>query len=227
MHSDRAGVALWAVPTIARAHAGNDDPNAVHACIGNVSKVARVVGVSGACIAAPPLIAETPAHWAIQGKDGTNGIDGTSVTFVDYFSGSAGGCSNGGARYAAGNPPVIAYVCNGTNGIDEKDGTLTSYNQLAGLPCRTGANADEPFTSSGCSRGPSVQRRFRRTVGSSTWGRPSSTCRQIYSGKRRTTRAVSTTWPTDIRGARQPASTRAWQSGPTSAPPVRPHGSVK
>ena len=117
-----SAVALWAIPAIASAHAGNDDPNVVHACIGNVSRVVRVVGVSGACIAAPSLIAEAPAHWAIKGKDGTNGIDGTSVTFVDYFSGSAGGCSNGGAIYAAGNPPVNTYVCNGINGIDGEDG---------------------------------------------------------------------------------------------------------
>ena len=48
-----------------------------------------------------------------NGTNGTNGIDGTSVTFVDYFSGNQNGCPNGGAVYAAGNPPVSAYVCNG------------------------------------------------------------------------------------------------------------------
>jgi hypothetical protein len=48
------------------------------------------------------------------------------VTFVDYFSGSAGGCSNGGAIYAAGNPPVHTYVCNGTNGIDGEDGAAAT-----------------------------------------------------------------------------------------------------
>ncbi len=112
---------LWAIPTIATAHAGNDDPNAVHACIGNISKVVRIVGVNGTCITAPPLVAESAAHWAIQGPpglngtNGTNGINGTSVTFVASFTGSAGGCSNGGVIYAAGNPPVNAYVCNGTN----------------------------------------------------------------------------------------------------------------
>ena len=119
-------VVLAAIPTIASAHGGNNDPNVVHACIGNVSKVVRIVGVSGSCISSPPLIAETPAHWAIQGPqgapataptaptapgngtngtNGTNGIDGTSVTFVDYFSGNQHGCPNGGAIYAAGNPP--------------------------------------------------------------------------------------------------------------------------
>ena len=138
-------LALTAIPTVASAHGGNSDPNAVHACIGNVSKVARIVGVGGSCIAAPHVLAETSAHWAIQGAqgapgsngtsgvngangtngtngvngtNGTNGIDGTSVTFVDYFSGNEHGCPNGGAIYAAGNPAVNAYVCNGTDGTN-------------------------------------------------------------------------------------------------------------
>jgi hypothetical protein len=142
-----AAVALWAIPTIAKAHGGNNDPNMVHVCIGNVSRVVRSVGVGGACISAPALVAETADHWPKQaipgpkgdkgdqgiqgaqgvqgnpGTNGTNGIDGASVTFGDYFSGNQNGCPNGGAIYAAGNPPVNAYVCNGTNGIDGEDGT--------------------------------------------------------------------------------------------------------
>lgn len=119
------------LPSLAAAHGGNNDPNVVHACIGNVTKIVRIVGVTGSC-----RVPETPAHWDIQGPpgapgtngingtngtngingtNGTNGIDGTSVTFVDYFSGSQGGCTNGGLIYAAGNPPVNAYVCHGTN----------------------------------------------------------------------------------------------------------------
>lgn len=145
-----AAVTLCAIPTIAKAHGGNNDPNMVHVCIGNVSRVVRSVGVGGACISAPALVAETADHWPKQaipgpkgdkgdkgdqgiqgaqgmqgnpGTNGTNGIDGASVTFVDYFSGNQNGCPNGGAIYAAGNPPVNAYVCNGTNGIDGEDGT--------------------------------------------------------------------------------------------------------
>ena len=45
-----AALAFLAIPTIASAHGGNSDPNAVHVCIGNVSKVVRSVGVGGACI---------------------------------------------------------------------------------------------------------------------------------------------------------------------------------
>ena len=57
-----------------------------------------------------------------KGDKGDNGTNGTSVTFVDYFSGSQFGCPNGGAIYAAGNPPVSSYVCHGTNGIDGQNG---------------------------------------------------------------------------------------------------------
>jgi hypothetical protein len=38
---------LLAIPTLARAHAGNDDPNVVHACIANASQAVRIVGVAG------------------------------------------------------------------------------------------------------------------------------------------------------------------------------------
>jgi hypothetical protein len=162
--------ALWAIPTIASAHGGNNDPNVVHACIGNVSKVARIVGVSGSCIPAPHVLAETAAHWAMQGAqgvagsngtngingangtngtngingtngtDGTNGVDGTSVTFVDYFSGNENGCPNGGAIYAAGNPPVNAYICNGTNGINGTNGTNGTGATRPDPPCFDNTN---------------------------------------------------------------------------------------
>ena len=62
--------AILAIPAIVSAHGGNNDPNMVHACLGNVSKVARIVGVNGACIPAPPLLAETAAHWAIRRSAG-------------------------------------------------------------------------------------------------------------------------------------------------------------
>jgi hypothetical protein len=109
---------LVSIPAIASAHGGNNDPNVVHACIGNVSKVVRIVGVSGSCLSSPPLVAETAAHWDMQGPSGINGADGTSVSFVNYFAGSQNGCPNGGAIYAAGNPAVNAYICNGANGAD-------------------------------------------------------------------------------------------------------------
>lgn len=72
-----------------------------------------------------------------QGPAGTNGTNGTSVTFVDYFSGNQSGCPNGGVIYAAGNLAVNAYVCNGTNGIDGKDGTTAAR---ADGPCFDNVN---------------------------------------------------------------------------------------
>ena len=54
---------LLALATAASAHSGNDDPQMVHACIGNITKVVRIVGASGSCISAPPWLAETPVHW--------------------------------------------------------------------------------------------------------------------------------------------------------------------
>jgi len=48
-----AAVALCAIPAIAGAHAGNNDPNVVHACVGNVSKIVRIVGVTSSCLSAP------------------------------------------------------------------------------------------------------------------------------------------------------------------------------
>ena len=102
----------------ALAHGGNNDPNMVHACVGKGSQIARIVGVTGSC-----LPSETPAHWpevagtgpqGPKGDKGDPGVDGTNGT-----NGAPG--TNG---------------TNGTNGAG-----LTSYEQLAGLPCTTAANA--------------------------------------------------------------------------------------
>ena len=111
-----------AIHTIVSAHAGNSDPSVIHACVGNYSKIVRIVGTGGSCVTAPASLAETPVHWAIQGAAGTNGINGingtngtngASVTFVGYFGGDANGCPNGGAIYALAG--TDAYVCNGLN----------------------------------------------------------------------------------------------------------------
>lgn len=60
-----AVLALLAIPTLVSTHAGNNDPNVVHACIHNASNIVRIVGVTGSC-----LPGETPAHWDIQGPPG-------------------------------------------------------------------------------------------------------------------------------------------------------------
>lgn len=88
------------VPTIASAHAGNNDANAVHACVGVVTKVSRIVGVGGTCLSGPPALAETPAHWQIAGLIGPQGPAG--ATGAAGPQGPAGAVGPAGATGAAG-----------------------------------------------------------------------------------------------------------------------------
>jgi hypothetical protein len=53
------------------AHAGNSDPNVVHACVQGGSNLVRIVGVNGSC-----LNPETPVHWSIVGPQGPAGPAG-------------------------------------------------------------------------------------------------------------------------------------------------------
>jgi len=85
-------VVSTSLPSIATAHDGNNDANAIHACIGNGSKIVRIVGVTGTC-----LPSETPTHWNIQGPPETNGPNETRVfrhmtfdTFLEACCWSAG-----------------------------------------------------------------------------------------------------------------------------------------
>ena len=68
------GIAL--APTSVSAHAGNSDPKVIHACVNNVAKVIRDVGVFGTCLTSPPAAAETAEHWAIIGPSGPQGPAG-------------------------------------------------------------------------------------------------------------------------------------------------------
>ena len=67
---------LALVPALASAHAGNNDPQVVHACVGNLTRIVRIVPVNGVCISAPAAIAETPMHWALAGPKGDTGSAG-------------------------------------------------------------------------------------------------------------------------------------------------------
>ena len=147
-------VVLWAVPTIARAHGGNSDPNVVHACIGNVTKIVRIVGATGSCLSSPPAAAEAPAHWDIHGPqgapgingtngtngnngtngtNGTNGFNGTSVTVSGSLLPGDTHCSNGGVSLFDGSSGNTYYLCNGT------DGTTGGGTRVAG-PCFDNVN---------------------------------------------------------------------------------------
>ena len=112
-----------ALPAIAYAHAGNNDPNMIHACIGNVTKIVRVVGVNGSCLAAPPLVGETAAHWAIQGAPGAPGMNGTNgVNGVDGLNGTNGTNGMDGSSAAHANPPCFD---NANRYVDCGNGTVT------------------------------------------------------------------------------------------------------
>jgi hypothetical protein len=101
-------LALLAITAIASAHYGNNDTNVIHACIGNASKIVRIVGVGGSCISSPASLAETPAHWAIQGPSGAPGINGINGT--NGVNGTNGTNGIDGINGTNGT--------NGTNGID-------------------------------------------------------------------------------------------------------------
>jgi hypothetical protein len=113
-----AAAAVCTIPKMASAHAGNDSPNVVHACIGNVTKIVRIVGVSGSCITSPPIAAETPAHWDIQGPqgvpgtngtNGTNGIDGTNGKDGNYTGGESSFTGVASAEYWSSTTYVDFY----------------------------------------------------------------------------------------------------------------------
>jgi hypothetical protein len=127
---------LLGIPTIAGAHAGNNDPNQVHVCIGNVSKVVRVVGVAGSCLAGSPILTETPAHWPLQpavGLPGPQGPQGPAGA-----AGPQGATGNAGAAGPQG--PEGAAGAQGTPGITGPNGADVSVFPLAvgSTQCSTG-----------------------------------------------------------------------------------------
>src|SRR5688572_13443142 len=69
---------LVACPTIAGAHAGNNSPAVVHACVNNMTRIVRIVGVTGSCMTSG-MMAETAQHWDIAGKPGPSGIADSAV----------------------------------------------------------------------------------------------------------------------------------------------------
>jgi hypothetical protein len=149
-------------PTVARAHAGNSDPNVLHVCIGNVSKVVRSVGVGGACVSAPPLLAETPGHWATQGpagpkgdkgdqglqgmqglpgNPGTNGTNGTSVMIAGALLPGDTHCPTGGVSLTDGIGTF--HLCNGADGTAgmRADGPCFDYSNRY-VDCGNGTVTD-------------------------------------------------------------------------------------
>ena len=82
-------ISLLKSPSIIYAHAGNSDPNVIHACVQQSSNQVRIVGVNGSC-----TNAEVAVHWSILGPQGPIGPTGPS--------GATGPTGPAGARGATG-----------------------------------------------------------------------------------------------------------------------------
>ena len=137
-----AAIAVCAIPTTATAHGGNNDPNVIHACIGKVSKVVRIVGVNDSCISSPPIAAEMPAHWSVQGPQGPQGAQGAmgpagpqgpqGVQGAQGETGAAGPGA-GGVSQASGGAVSNAFLetC-GENIVDTQTITVTAPVKIFG-----------------------------------------------------------------------------------------------
>src|SRR5262245_40591888 len=62
---------MLAVPVDAEAHAGNSDPNVVHACVHRSSEQVKIISHTGSC-----SNAETAVHWPMVGPQGPAGPTG-------------------------------------------------------------------------------------------------------------------------------------------------------
>jgi hypothetical protein len=93
-----AVAAVLALPMAAGAHAGNDSPNVVHACVGPIAGVVRIVAVNQACTQY-----ETAAHWSIVGGQGAPGPQGpTGPQGNPGAAGQTGATGSPGAAGATG-----------------------------------------------------------------------------------------------------------------------------
>ncbi len=100
-----------AAPTVAGAHAGNNSPSVVHACVGTLTQIVRIVGVSGSCASR----LETPLHWGLVGPQGTPGSAGPAGP-----AGPAGAMGLPGPTGATG--PAGAVGPAGADGLPGAEG---------------------------------------------------------------------------------------------------------
>ena len=116
---------LAVIPAIARAHAGNDDPNVIHACIHKTTGNVRVVGADGSCLSSRSQLIEIPMHWAIAGPEGPAGPAGpmgpSGVAGLAGFT-----CPNGESvvGFNTASQPICAATSSGgggTGGTNDAD----------------------------------------------------------------------------------------------------------
>ena len=114
-------LAVVAVPKVASAHDGNSDPTMVHACVGNVSQVARIVGVDGTCVAAPAEVAETAMHWTAR--------PATVTSFEELVHGLPCTLPNGSQKaiqIVISKTGAVSLNCgHPPRYVDNEDGTVT------------------------------------------------------------------------------------------------------
>jgi hypothetical protein len=125
-------------PAPASGHGGNSDPNVVHACVHNVTKIVRVVGVGGTCVTAPMTHAETAAHWTIVGPSGPQGATGPAGP--QGSSGAAGETGATGSQGPAG--PQGETGAAGATGATGSQG-LAGQQGETGAPGATGATGSQ------------------------------------------------------------------------------------
>ena len=110
-------VVIAGFPRPVSAHAGNDDPTAVHACVG-LAGVLRVVAATATCYRG-----EQPLHWQVSGPPGPSGPAGLpGPQGLEGPQGPPGQQGIEGPR--------------GADGPQGPPGIIDSFDGLAGLPCQ-------------------------------------------------------------------------------------------
>jgi len=111
-----------ALPLVASAHSGNNDPGVIHACVSNSTRAVRIVGAAGSCYTSPASKVETAVHWSIVGPPGATGEIGpqgpSGLAPLAGFS-----CAEGQALvgFDANMQPVCGTVGGGGGGSDPPD----------------------------------------------------------------------------------------------------------
>ena len=160
-----AALLVFFSATAAFAHGGNNNPNDIHACVGNVSKIVRIVGLSGQCLTSPTLAAETAIHW--PGASTTTTADVFALMVLKAGTGagtvSSAGIDCGGdctEVYPAGTTVVLSAApangsafdgwsgdCTGTGNctvtMDAARSVTASFSAVAAQTCTTN-DAFEP-----------------------------------------------------------------------------------
>jgi hypothetical protein len=134
---------ILALPSAVWAHHGNNDPNAIHACVSSDGTVRIVAVNSGFCLHSSPL------HWQIAGPQGPQGPAGpqgaqgpTGAQGAQGPQGPQGLQGLQGLEGPAGQQgpeglpgPQGPQGSQGAEGPQGPPGVIGTFDHLAGLPC--------------------------------------------------------------------------------------------